>query len=139
VRHQRYKSLRACADDIANHWSVAGLLPGGPGLNNGFVGGLWSGIAGNSVAGISDLYDQVSGNSENTPGNLFGGQLTGNVSQGIPLPENAPAGTKGPVGALLDSSGETGAYIGRIVGTGKFVLDAAIYSAAASFCSTGKY
>jgi RHS repeat-associated protein len=129
-----HQTARQCADDVAKHWSVAGLtLP--EKYDNTFLGGFYNGLAGNTVQGVSSLYDSIANGSDGLASN-YGGQLAGNISQGVPLPASASAGAKGPVGVLLDNIAPTA---GRILGAGKFVLDGAIYAAAYSFCSTGKY
>ncbi len=132
-------SARQCAADIANHWSIAGLLPGAPGLQNTFWGGFINGLLGNTVAGWSDLYDSVTGQNDNGLSNNLGGQLGGNASQGIPLPGKVPAGAKGPVGVIIDYLPQSAQGVAKILGTGKLPLDALIYAYAYNYCVTGKY
>ncbi len=134
------QSVRQCADDIANHWSIAGMLPGGVGVANNFTGGVLSGLLGNSIAGFSDLYSQATGTSENGMGNLYGGQFVGGLIQGLPIrTDSLPAGVKGPVNVLLEQASESVQTAALNIGRAKIALDLAVYGAALSYCSTGKY
>jgi RHS repeat-associated protein len=137
-QEQHYKNASACADDIVNHWSVAGLLPGAPGLRKDAIGGAINGLLGNSFSGIRDLYHQVAGESDNSPANLYASQAMTGPGQGL-LPsavmENAPAGAKGPVGVLVDSFLSPGAA--GVVASfldGKIAFDALTWGAAYSYC-----
>lgn len=115
------------------------MLPDGLGLGHGFVGGVLNGLLGNSIAGYSDLYDQVTGGkTDNGMGNVYGGQLVGGATQGIPI-QVSSAGAKGPLGVFLGYASEGVQNAALNIGRAKFAMDIPIYLEALQYCYTGKY
>jgi RHS repeat-associated protein len=137
------QTVRECADEIANDFSMAGMLPGGIGLKNNFFGGVLSGLLGNSIAGVTDYFDQfTSHRSPNGPSQVYGTLLSGGLLLGIPF-QVSSAGPKGPLGVVQDYFMEGASSFARSVAidaaVAKIGVDGAIYIAALNYCYTGKY
>jgi len=123
-----YKSLRACADDITKHFSIAGLLPGAPGLPNTFLGGVVNGLLGNSVQGWSEAYDWLTSKSDTSIWNLYGSLLA-----------DPPQGVKGPTEAFIKNLSKEVQYSARLAGQVKVAQDLTFYGMALAYCYSGKF
>jgi RHS repeat-associated protein len=126
-----------CATDIANHWSIAGLLPGAPGTGDSFGGGFVAGLLGNNVTGVTSLYNVIFHGDNPVP-------FAGTVASAGPalgtMTSSAPVGAQGPVAATLGQIAPKA--VGEFLDAAflpKWILDGAIYGEALSYCKTGKY
>jgi RHS repeat-associated protein len=108
-----------CATDIANHWSISGLLPGAPGTGNSFWGNFVSGLLGNNVTNVTNIYNAVFNN-------------------GSPVGAYGTIMGAGPGLKTLASSKAVSSYVSFLTAP-KWILDGAIYAEAWNYCATGKY
>lgn len=129
-----------CATDIANHWSIAGLLPGAPGTGSSFGGAVVGGLLGNNVSNVTSIYNAYNavfhgGSPVSAAGTTTGaGPALGTATSA------APVGAQGPIAAT------TGQLAPKAVGEffdaillPKWIFDGAIYAEALSYCESGKY
>ena len=131
------QTVRQCADDIANHWSIAGLLPGSPGLHNTFFGGFVNGLIGNNITNVTSIYGAIKG--EVSPQSAYGTIVGAGSALGA-VGSSAPAGAQGPVAAVVNNVAPKA--FGEVLQAAilpKWILDSAIYGFAVSYCKTGKY
>jgi hypothetical protein len=128
------QSAQQCATDIANHWSIAGLLPGAPGTGNSFGGGVVGGLLGNNITNVTGIWNAVfnGGSPASSAGNIVGA--------GAGLGVGKSVGMQGPFAAVIGQVGPKafGEFFNAIA-LPKWVFDAAIYGAGLSYCKTGKY
>jgi hypothetical protein len=120
---------RKCADDLASRWSIAGLLPGAPGLQGTPWSSFINGLLGNNVTNFTSIYDAIIG--QNGPWNAFGTILGTGAGVGL-VPGKAP-GVQPIVGQIP--------VIGKLLSFAfapKWFLDALIYLEAYNYCVTGK-
>ncbi len=128
------QSAQQCATNIANRWSIAGLLPGAPGTGNSFGGGLVGGLLGNNVTNVTGIWNTIfnSGNPVSTAGNITGA--------GASLGMGSSVGAQGPFSAIVSQIAPkaVGEFLNAAV-LPKWIIDTAIYGEALSYCKTGKY
>jgi hypothetical protein len=128
------QTAQQCATDIANHFSIAGLLPGAPGTGSSFGGGFVGGLLGNNVTNVTGIWNTVfnGGSPSSTAGNITGA--------GAGLGMGSSVGAKGPVSAVISQIAPraVGEFIDAAV-LPKWIFDAGIYGAALSYCKTGTY
>jgi RHS repeat-associated protein len=128
------QTVRQCANQAASSWSLASAIPDS--VNKvPVLGAFFNGALGNTVVGITSIYDSVV-NGQSTMGNTYGTLLGAGPTLGVSVPASAPAGLKGPVGILMET---VASGAGRSIGTAKVVLDVLIYAEIYNFCKTGKY
>lgn len=131
------QTAQQCATDAANHWSIAGLLPGAPGTGNSFGGGFVGGLLGNNVSNVTTLYNVIFHGDNPVP--FAGGVVAAGPGLGLAT-SGAPIGAQGPVAATLGQIAPkaVGEFFDAVF-LPKWIFDGAIYGEALSYCKTGKY
>jgi hypothetical protein len=131
------QTAQQCATDAANHWSIAGLLPGAPGTGSSFGGAVVGGLLGNNVSNATSIYNSIfhGGSPVSAAGTIVGaGPALGMATSA------APVGAQGPIAATTGQLAPKalGEFFDAIL-LPKWILDGAIYGEALSYCKTGKY
>jgi len=137
---EKILAVIACAQEEADHYSIAGLLGAKKGS---FLGDVAHAFAGNSISGVIDISEHMSqamqdawdGNSRASSADAaqvgFDVEL-GGTAQGVITSGTGNPFAQGIVGTVTDATLEGAA---EVVGEVKVGVDAAIFSAALGYCA----